>query len=127
MEAPQSAPGVLGRETPVDAAPRSVPPGSAAVTQAQAELSEWPDICDYHWTNVPDNDRGAIMTPRTPEEAPDCVNSIVFDQVELTHHWTLQPPLPDYRNIHRSISHMLLVRLQSQRGVRREFPAARLP
>ena len=32
------------------------------------------------------------------------MNSIVFDEVELTHHWTLQPPLPDYRNIHRSIS-----------------------
>ena len=88
MEALQSAPGVLGRETPVDAAPRSVPPGSARVedpcqaalvpvAQAQAGLSEWPDICDYHWTNVPNNDRGAIMTPRTPEEAPDCVNSIV--------------------------------------------------
>ena len=44
------------------------------------------------------------MTASTPEEAPDCVNSIVFDEVELNHHWTLQPPLPDYRNIHRSIS-----------------------
>ena len=96
-----------------------MPPGSAgventcqsalvavavAIAQAQAGLSEWPDIGDYHRTNVPNNDRGAIMTPRTPQGAPDCMNSIVFDEVELTHHWTLQPPLPDYRNIHRSIS-----------------------
>ena len=114
-EALQSAPGVLGRETPVDAVPNMVPPGSAgvehpsqavllAVARAQAGLSEWPDICDYHRTNVPNNDRGAIMTASTPEEAPDCVDSTIFDEVELNHHWTLQPPLPDYRNIHRSIS-----------------------
>ena len=106
MEALDSAPGVLGGETPVDAGPRRVPLGNAdveepcqaalvAVAQAQAGLSEWPDACAYHWTNVPNNDRGAIMTPP---------HSGVFDEVELTHHWTLQPPLADYRNIHRSIS-----------------------
>ena len=44
------------------------------------------------------------MTSRTPEEAPDCVNSTVFAEVELGHHWTLQPPLAAYRDIHRSIS-----------------------
>ena len=118
MDALQSAPGVLGRETPAGAALRSVPPRvrrpeaqalrttcqTDLIAVAHAGLSEWPDVCNYHWINVPDNDRGAIMTPRTPDEAPDCVNSIVFDQVELTHQWTLQPPLPDYRNIHRSIS-----------------------
>ena len=77
MEALQSAPGVLGRETPVDAAPHSVPPGSAgvenpcqadlvAVARTQAGLSEWPGICDYHWTSVTNNDRGVIMTPALP-------------------------------------------------------------
>ena len=44
------------------------------------------------------------MTSRTPEEAPDCVNSTVFPEVELSHHWTLQPPLTAYLDIHRSIS-----------------------
>ena len=77
MKALESAPGVLGGETPVDAGPRRVPLGNAdvedpcqaalvAVAQAQAGLSEWPDACAYHWTSVPNNDRGAIMTPRTP-------------------------------------------------------------
>ena len=32
------------------------------------------------------------------------MNSTIFDEVELNHHWTLQSPLADYRNIHRSIS-----------------------
>ena len=43
------------------------------------------------------------MTPRTPEEALNCVDSTVFAEVELTHHWTLQPPLAAYLDIHRSI------------------------
>ena len=75
MEVLESAPGVLGEETPVDAGPRRVPPGNADVEDprqaalvavAQAGLSEWPDVCEYHWANVPNNDTGAIMTPRTP-------------------------------------------------------------
>ena len=77
MEALESAPGVLGGEMTVDAGPRRVPLGNAdvedprqaaliAVAQAQAGLSEWPDVCEYHWANVPNNDRGAIMIPRTP-------------------------------------------------------------
>ena len=44
------------------------------------------------------------MTPRTTEETLNCVDSTVFAEVELTHHWTLQPPLAAYRDIHRSIS-----------------------
>ena len=44
------------------------------------------------------------MTFPTPEEAPNCVNSTVFAEVELSHHWTLQPPLAAYRDIHRSIA-----------------------
>ena len=47
---------------------------------------------------------GAGMTLRTPEEALNCVDSTIFAEVELTHHWTLQPPLADYLDIHRSIS-----------------------
>ena len=35
---------------------------------------------------------------------PDCVKSSVFAEVELAHDWTLQPPLPAYLDIHRSIS-----------------------
>ena len=58
---------------------------------------ECPKICN---TAQP----GAIMTSRTPEEAPDCVNSTIFAEVELIHHWTLQPLLAAYRDIHRSIS-----------------------
>ena len=44
------------------------------------------------------------MTFPTPEEILNCGNSTVFAEVELRHHWTLQPPLADYRGIHRSIS-----------------------
>ena len=44
------------------------------------------------------------MTLRTPDEVPDCVKSSVFTEVELAHDWTLQPPLPAYLDIHRSIS-----------------------
>ena len=33
------------------------------------------------------------MTLRSPEEALNCVKSTLFTEVELTHHWTLQPPL----------------------------------
>ena len=44
------------------------------------------------------------MTRRTPEQALNCVDSTVFAEVELTHYWTLQPPLAAYRDIHRSIS-----------------------
>ena len=58
MEALESAPGVLGGETPVNAGSRRVPLGNAdvedpcqvalvAVAQAQAGLSEWPDVCEY--------------------------------------------------------------------------------
>ena len=41
--------------------------------------------------------------PPTPEEALNCVDSTVFAEVELTHYWTLQPPLAAYLDIHRSI------------------------
>ena len=34
----------------------------------------------------------------------NCVKSNVFADVELTHDWTLRPPLPAYLDIHRSIS-----------------------
>ena len=44
------------------------------------------------------------MTLRSPEEALNCVDSTVFAEVELTHYWTLQPPLAAYLDIHRSIS-----------------------
>ena len=44
------------------------------------------------------------MTFPTPEETLNCVNSTVFAEVELRHHWTLQPPLAAYLDIHRSIS-----------------------
>ena len=44
------------------------------------------------------------MTLRTPEEAPNCVDSTVFAEVELTHYCTLQPPLAAYLDIHRSIA-----------------------
>ena len=44
------------------------------------------------------------MTLRTPEETLNCVDSTVFAEVELTHHWTLQHPLAAYLDIHRSIS-----------------------
>ena len=44
------------------------------------------------------------MTLRTPEQILNCVKSNVFADVELTHDWTLQPPLPAYLDIHRSIS-----------------------
>ena len=44
------------------------------------------------------------MTRRTPEQALNCVDSTVFAEVELTHYWTLQPPLAAYRDIHRLIS-----------------------
>ena len=44
------------------------------------------------------------MTRRTPEQALNCVDSTVFAEVELTHYWTLQPPLAAYLDIHRSIS-----------------------
>ena len=44
------------------------------------------------------------MTLRTPEEVLNCVTSTVFAEVELTHYWTLQPPLAAYLDIHRSIS-----------------------
>ena len=32
------------------------------------------------------------------------MDSTVFAEVELSHHWPLQPPLAAYRDIHRSIS-----------------------
>ena len=44
------------------------------------------------------------MTLRTPDEVPNYVKSSVFTEVELAHDWTLQPPLPAYLDIHRSIS-----------------------
>ena len=44
------------------------------------------------------------MTLRTPEKILKCVKSTVFAEVELTHDWTLQPPLAAYLDIHRSIS-----------------------
>ena len=44
------------------------------------------------------------MTLRTAEQILNCVKSNVFADVELTHDWTLQPPLPAYLDIHRSIS-----------------------
>ena len=44
------------------------------------------------------------MTLRTPEQGLNCGKSIVFAEVELTHCWTLQPPLAAYLDIHRSIS-----------------------
>ena len=44
------------------------------------------------------------MTLRTPEQVLNCVKSTVFSEVELTHYWTLQPPLAAYLDIHRSIS-----------------------
>ena len=44
------------------------------------------------------------MNRRTPEEALTCVESTVFAEVELTHYWTLQPPLASYLDIHSSIS-----------------------
>ena len=44
------------------------------------------------------------MTFPTPEETLNCVNSTIFAEVELRHHWTLQPPLAAYLDIHRSIS-----------------------
>ena len=44
------------------------------------------------------------MTLRTPEQVLYCVKSTVFAEVELTHYWTLQPPLDAYLDIHRSIS-----------------------
>ena len=44
------------------------------------------------------------MNRRTPEEALNCVESTVFAEVELTHYWTLQPPLAAYLDIHSSIS-----------------------
>ena len=44
------------------------------------------------------------MNLSTSGEALNCVNSTLFADVELTHHWTLQPPLADYLDIHRSIS-----------------------
>ena len=80
MAALESAPSILGGETPVDAGPRRVPLGNAdvedpsqaalvAVAPAQAGLSEWPDAGEYHWANVPNNDRGPIMNPRTPASA----------------------------------------------------------
>ena len=76
MEALESAPGVLAGETPGDAGPRRMSLGNAdvedfcqaalvAVAQAQAGLSEWPDSGPYHWTNVPNNDIGAIMPPHS--------------------------------------------------------------
>ena len=67
------------------------------------------------------------MTPRTTEETLNCVDSTVFAEVELTHHWTLQPPLAAYRDIHRSISVCSWCGARSQRGVRRKLPAPRLP
>ena len=66
------------------------------------------------------------MTRRTPQQALNCVDSTVFAEVELTHYWTLQPPLAAYRDIHRSISLCSWSGSQSQRGVRRELPATRL-
>ena len=44
------------------------------------------------------------MTLRTTEQVLNCVKSTVFSEVELTHYWTLQPPLAAYLDIHRSIS-----------------------
>ena len=67
------------------------------------------------------------MTRRTPEEARNCVESTVFAEVEETHYWTLQPPLAAYLDIHRSISVCSWCGSQSQRGVCRKLPAARLP
>ena len=67
------------------------------------------------------------MTLHTPDEVPDCVKSSVFTEVELAHDWTLQPPLAAYLDIHRSISLCSWSGSQSQRGVRRELPAQRLP
>ena len=67
------------------------------------------------------------MTLRTPEEPLNCVDSTIFAEVELTHYWTLQPPLgrlPKHPQVDRRV---LFVRRQSQRGVCRELPAPRLP
>ena len=38
------------------------------------------------------------MTLRTPEQVFNCMTSTVFAEVELTHYWTLQPPLAAYLN-----------------------------
>ena len=62
----------------------------------------------------------------TPEDTLNCVNSTVFAEVELRHHWTPASPghLPRHSPAHLSV---LLVPRPSQRGVRRQLPAPRLP